>query len=230
MSFLEKKPSRAGGRALLVVLFVVYLVLLAWLVLWKLEVPYVGVGALREIKLVPFAPSAGAGASAPFEVVANFVLFVPFGLYLGLLAPSWPWWKAVGAVAGASLVLEVAQYVLALGSSDVTDLVVNTAGGLAGIGLLALARRRLEARTVTVMTRICAIGTMLALLATGVFVASPLRYAPPRDVAVVPTYSVSVHDAGAAEGDRPQLNPAAHPQVSPAEPAGLGQRAGSAQP
>ena len=188
MPVIEKKPSRAGGRALLVVLFVVYLVLLAWIVLWKLEVPYVGAGALREIKLIPFAPGAGAGASEPFEVIANVLLFVPFGLYLALVAPSWPWWKGACAVAGASLVLEIAQYVLALGSSDVTDLIVNTAGGLAGIGLLALARRGLQARTVTVMTRICAIGTVLALLATGVFVASPLRYAPPRDIAVVSTY------------------------------------------
>jgi hypothetical protein len=85
---------------------------------------------------------------------------------------------------------------LAVGSSDVTDLVVNTAGGLAGIGLLALARRRLQARTATVMTRVCLIGTVLALLASGTFVASPLRYAPPRDVAVVSTHPVPVQDAG----------------------------------
>jgi hypothetical protein len=57
VSVLEKKPSRVGGRALLVVLFVVYLVLLAWLVLWKLEVPYVGAGALRVIKLGIFIAS-----------------------------------------------------------------------------------------------------------------------------------------------------------------------------
>jgi glycopeptide antibiotics resistance protein len=192
---VEKKLPQEGARTLLVVLFTVYLLLLVWLVLWKLEVPYVGAGALREIKLVPFGPTAEAGASAPFEVVANLLLFVPFGLYLGLLAPWWPWWKAAAAVVGTSLVLEVAQYVLALGSSDVTDLVVNTVGGLAGIGLLALARRRLQARTATVITRICAIGTALALIATGAFVASPLRYAPPRDVAVVSTYSVPVRAA-----------------------------------
>jgi glycopeptide antibiotics resistance protein len=200
VSALEKKPSREGGRVLLVVLFVVYLALLGWIVLWKLEVPYVGGGALRLIKLVPFVPSAGAGASEPFEVVANGLLFVPFGLYLGLLAPSWPWWKAAGTIAGASLVLEVTQYVLALGSSDVTDLVVNTAGGLAGIGLLALARRGLRARTATVMTRICSIGTVLALLATGIFVASPLRYGPPRDGACVTTHSVPGRAPGHGRG------------------------------
>jgi hypothetical protein len=30
----------------------------------------------------------------------------------------------------------------------------------------------------------------------GIFVASPLRFAPPRDVAVVSTYSVPVQDSG----------------------------------
>jgi glycopeptide antibiotics resistance protein len=104
---VDEKPPRAGGRVLLVVLFVVYLFLLAWIVLWKLEIPFVGGGGLRQIKLVPFAATAGAGASAPFEIVANFVLFVPFGIYLGLLAPLWPWQKAACVVAGASLILEV---------------------------------------------------------------------------------------------------------------------------
>lgn len=167
------------------ILFAVYLILLTWVVLWKLELPYVGVGALREVKLVPFVPSTGYGASAPVEVVANVVLFVPFGLYLGLLAPAWRWWKVAGVLAGASLVLEVAQYSLILGSSDITDLVVNTAGGLAGLGLLARARRRLQERTGAVMTRVCAIGTVLSLLAVGIFVVSPVHYAPLRDVAVV---------------------------------------------
>ncbi|HEX7659524.1 MAG TPA: VanZ family protein [Pseudonocardiaceae bacterium] len=195
MSVLEKKPTREGERVLLVVLFVVYLALLAWIVLWKLEIPYIGGGALRQIKLIPFAPGAGDGPSKPFEVVANLLLFVPFGVYLRLLAPSWPWWKAVGVVAGASLLLETAQYVLAVGNSDVTDLVVNTVGGLAGIGLLALARRRLRARTARVMTRVCSVGTVLALVAVGAFVASPLHYSQ-RHVAVVPTHSVSAQGGG----------------------------------
>jgi glycopeptide antibiotics resistance protein len=180
---MEQRSRRAGGRVLLIVLFLVYLVLLAWIVLWRLDVPFVN-GTLRRVKLVPFAPSGGAGASAPFEVVANFALFLPFGLYLGMLAPSWPWWKAVSMVTGASVVLEATQYVLAVGISDVTDVIVNTAGGLAGIGLLALSRRRFQARTAIVVTWVCATGTVLAVVAVAIFVASPLRYGPgsPRDV------------------------------------------------
>jgi hypothetical protein len=45
------------------------------------------------------------------------------------------------------------------------------------------------------MTRVCLIGTVLALLAIGIFVASPLRYGP-RDVAVVPTTSVPSQNTG----------------------------------
>ncbi|WP_203747123.1 VanZ family protein [Cellulomonas chitinilytica] len=180
------RPAPAGARipaharsTTLVVLFAVYLALLAWVVLWKLEVPWVGEGWRRTIKLVPFVATARAGASPPAEVVANLLLFVPFGLYLGLLAPTWSRWRATAVVAGASVVLEVAQYVLAVGSSDVTDLVVNTAGGLAGLVLVDAARRRHGERTGVVMARVCAVGTVLALLASAAVVASPLRYAPP---------------------------------------------------
>jgi glycopeptide antibiotics resistance protein len=168
----------------LAVLFAVYLVLLAWIVLWKLEAPYVGAAALlpRPFKLIPFLPSAEAGGSAPFEVVANVLLFVPFGLYLGLLAPSWRTWKLAGVFAGASLGLEITQHVLSTGSFDITDVIVNTAGGLAGLGLLALARRTFQASTLESMTRVLLIGTAISLLAIGIFIASPLRYAPQHDV------------------------------------------------
>ncbi|MET1016930.1 MAG: VanZ family protein, partial [Leifsonia flava] len=117
---------RQGNPATLVVLFGIYLSLLVWIVLWKLDVPWVG-GVQRVIKVVPFAATSGNGASAPFEVAMNLVLFVPFGVYLGLLAPRWSWWRAGGTVAGASLALEVTQYVLAVGSTDVTDVLVNAA-------------------------------------------------------------------------------------------------------
>ena len=78
----------------------------------------------------------------------------------------------------------MAQYVLAVGRSDATDVVANTAGGVAGFGLLALARRRLQGRTDQVMTRVCAIGTVLAVIAVAIFLALPLRYASPRDAPI----------------------------------------------
>lgn len=172
--------TRLLTRAYLVALFVLYLALLVWTVLWKLDVPWIG--GDRMVKLVPFASTGGAGASAPLEVVVNLVLFIPFGLYLGLLAPALPWRTAAGAVAGASLALEVTQYVLAVGRSDTTDVIVNTIGGLAGLALLALARHRLGPGSAKVVMQVCSIGTAVALLSAGLYLVSPVRFVHVRDV------------------------------------------------
>lgn len=177
--------KKERGRVLLVVLFGIYLGLLAWIALWKLEIPWIGTGALREINPIPFAPGPEGTLASPVEVVVNLLLFVPFGVYLGLLARSWSWWKVTGTVAGASLFLEVSQYILGVGRSDITDVVVNAAGGLIGYGLLILVHRRLKGKTQTFMTRVCLVGTVLAVLASGVFFVSPLHYAQ-REIAVSP--------------------------------------------
>ncbi|ANJ27315.1 VanZ family protein [Agromyces aureus] len=167
------------ARGILTLLFVLYLALLVWIVLWKFEVPWIGDPGERVVKLVPFVDTTQFGASAPREVLANLVFFIPFGVYLGLLAPTWPWWRATSVVGLTSLGLEVAQYVMATGSSDSTDVIVNTLGGLVGLMLLGVARSALGSRTAVVVTWLCAIGTVFALLASLLLVASPLRYGPP---------------------------------------------------
>ena len=180
MPAAARKPSAGDRRLLLAVLFAVYLVLLVWVVLWKLEVPFLGTDDQRRLKLTPFAAGGGVSANTPVELGINVLLFLPFGIYLGLLADRWPWWKAAGIVAGTSLLFEVTQYVLAIGVADVTDIIVNTTGGLAGLGVLVWARRGLQERTTAALVPICVWGTVLAVLAAGTFVASPLAYGPQK--------------------------------------------------
>ncbi len=177
---------------MLVALFVVYLVLLAWIILWKLEVPYVGAaaGLPRPIKLIPYVAGGGVGASKPLEVVANILLFAPFGIYLGMLAPRWRWWQAAAVFVAVSLLFETVQYLLSVGSADITDVIDNTLGGMLGLGLLALARRRLRERTDDVVSRILLITGIVAVLAIAAFLASGLHYADRKDV-VVPNPTLS---------------------------------------
>lgn len=181
----RNQPS-APSRALLTSAFVGYLVLLAWVVLWKLEVPWIGDAAplLRPLKLVPFVPSGDAGASAPIEVLINLVIFVPYGLFIGAVGPTWALWKAAAIFLVTSLILESTQHLISTGTFDTTDLIVNTAGGLIGYGICAALRRRFGSRAPTMLARVCVIVTALALIAVVAFVASPLNYGPQRDVIV----------------------------------------------
>lgn len=47
---------------------------------------------------------------------------------------------------GTSLALETMQYVLAIGSSDITDVITNSAGGTIGIFLYAILRKVLKSK------------------------------------------------------------------------------------
>ena len=196
----DREATPAGAAPFrLIASFAVYLFLLVWIVLWKLELPWVG-GVDRVIKLVPFLATAEQGASKPAEVIINLLLFVPFGLFLGLLVPRWSWRRLAGVTALVSLALEATQFVLAIGSTDVTDVLVNTAGALIGFGLVAVARHRRPAGGRGIMIRICVIGTLAALLAVALFVASPIRFGPPASgIGHAPDRAVD----GGPVGERP---------------------------
>ncbi|MWC00058.1 VanZ family protein [Agromyces seonyuensis] len=173
--------SRATRTRTPAVLFAIYLVLLAWMVVLRFQLPWEAGQSGRLLKLVPFVASGGFGASAPREVLANVLIFVPFGLYLGLLRPTWSRPRAALVFAGGSLALEAAQYVLATGSTDVTDIIVNTAGGLIGLAVVRAIGRASRGRALPALTRVCAVATAVAVLAVGLFVASPVQYGPPGE-------------------------------------------------
>jgi glycopeptide antibiotics resistance protein len=181
-----RAPKARRQHVLLIMIFVVYLILLTWIVLWKLAVPSIGAAAFlpHPIKWVPFVASGDAGASNPLEVIANVVLFIPFGVYLRLLAPTWQSWKLVGIVVGTSLIFETTQQVLSIGSFDVSDIISNTTGGVIGLLLLMLIRRGLQNRTLGVVTTIGVVATVLAIVAVGAYIASPVRYVDRQDVVV----------------------------------------------
>lgn len=155
-------------------LFAVYVVVLVWAVLWKFHEPFIGRDDMREIKLIPFVGAGGFGLNSPAELIANLLLFVPLGVYLAALLPWWRWWGVVLVGTGVSVVLETLQYLTAVGSSDVADVLVNAAGTALGVGALALLRRRFGPRTPRVLTALLVAGTLFAaVLITAQIVSFP---------------------------------------------------------
>lgn len=67
------------------------------------------------------------------EVLLNFIVFIPLGLIAQLVGKKNPVIKNAIYILIFSLFIEVSQYILAVGATDITDLLTNTFGGVVGI-------------------------------------------------------------------------------------------------
>ena len=134
-------------KFLVSVLFLIYLALLVWIILFKLQFNINDLDTVRSINLIPFYYDKEIGTVFHLkEVFENLLIFVPMGIYLQMLLPKCRFHGKLIIIAGTSLLLEVAQYVLAIGRSDITDLITNFMGGLLGLALYGMMARLLKNR------------------------------------------------------------------------------------
>ncbi|UTX53210.1 VanZ family protein [Leucobacter aridicollis] len=168
-----RNSARAPGAAetVLIAAFSAYLALLTWAIVWKLRLPHMG-DTFSPVKWVPFAPTTVFGPSAPYEVAANFLAFVPLGLLLGALRPRRALWVRVLLIAAISVTYETLQFVFAVGAADVTDVLVNTAGGAVGLALLACARTHSKFGSRAVLQRASGFALLVTLVGSAFAVVS----------------------------------------------------------
>lgn len=115
-------------------LFLIYFVVIIWVIIFKMSFSIHELTQLRSINLIPYGDSAIVNQQVDFsEIYMNILAFVPFGIYLAMLKPNSAIVKLVAIVGFTSLLIEVIQYLFAIGASDITDLIGNTFGGLLGI-------------------------------------------------------------------------------------------------
>lgn len=148
-------------------LSIIYLIALTWIILFKMQLNFSNLPNIRSINFIPFQASVIVNGKLSIrELIQNMVAFIPFGLYLSMLNDKWTFMKKVIIVAGASLLLEILQYILAVGATDITDLINNTLGGIVGIGIYALFAKFLKQKTNKVLNILTLIGTigMIALI------------------------------------------------------------------
>ena len=116
---------------------------LLWVILFKMMSPCEGIkrlGGIRSINLIPFDFDANPGHHF-LEVMFNFLIFTPLGLFLK--QADLKWWKVILFGFVLSFVCEVTQYILMIGVTDVTDLITNTMGTVLGV-LIFIAIRKLK--------------------------------------------------------------------------------------
>lgn len=113
------------------VVFASYLLVLLWLVLFKLsvDIPAVLDHQTRSLNLVPLAQGNVR------EMLYNLIVFIPFGLLLSVNFKHITFWRKAAFVAVFSVVAEIIQFILAIGTTDITDVIMNVGGGLLGLAL-----------------------------------------------------------------------------------------------
>lgn len=129
MTWKNEKKTKA-----LLVVFGIYLALLVWCILFKFALRPEEIPHLRGINLIPYAESVIVNGKVQIrEIVANMLLFLPFGLCISIFYPDSEIQNRILLASGLSLVFEVTQYIFSIGASDITDVIDNTLGAVLGI-------------------------------------------------------------------------------------------------
>src|SRR5215204_1304140 len=148
-------------------LFAAYLLILLWLVLFKFS--YDPVAVLRDfqtrsLNLTPFAYARNS------EMISNIIAFIPFGVMLGVNFKHVAFRYRIAVIFAFSLAVEIIQYVLAIGATDITDLIMNTLGGLVGLSAYAVASKQTDDQTLELSITLSGMLILLAILYLRIFV------------------------------------------------------------
>lgn len=156
----QSKINNAANR-LTTTLFIIYLIALYWILLLKLGVRFSYMGS-RRTNLIPFSEHVLLNS----QNILNVIIFVPLGIYLGILFERWIFAKTLFFVFFVSLIVEVLQYILRLGAFDVTDIITNTLGGSIGIMILKAIEKVFNnsGKTKKLVNIIAATGTIIMIL------------------------------------------------------------------
>lgn len=165
--------SQRRREMITVGLFLIYAVFLSWIILFKMCLPGDVPPHLRNLNLIPFAGALVVNGKADYtEVVQNLIAFIPFGVYMSVMKPGAPFLKKLLPAACVSLAYEALQYALALGATDITDLISNTAGAAAGIGIYRILAAVCKEKTHWIINILAGTATACAVLFLSILLAA----------------------------------------------------------
>ncbi len=156
------------------IVFAVYLVLLIWLILFKLSININDIPHMRSLNLVPLRGSRifyGRIGWEQKEIFYNILVFVPLGVYINMLKPNWSYLEKIAPGFMLSVLFETLQYLFAIGASDITDVLANTLGAVIGLlcyRLFVICFHKKTAAVINItgaVIEVCAVGMYGVLVA-----------------------------------------------------------------
>ena len=117
-------------------LLIVYLLVLTWIIVFKLQFSFSGLPDIRNINLILFGESVIVNGKISFtEIIQNVLAFIPFGILISVLRDKETFIKKIIPIVLTSLLFEVLQFIFGIGASDITDVINNSLGGIIGIAI-----------------------------------------------------------------------------------------------
>ena len=148
-------------RNLTMILFIIYFCILIWILLFKMSFSFDELYRNRSINLIPILGSIIVNGRLYInEIINNILVFVPVGIYTCMLKQEWSTPKKVSVAFFISLTIEVLQFILAIGATDITDLIGNTIGGVIGIGIFYLFTKVLKNKAINILNILASIATV----------------------------------------------------------------------
>lgn len=135
------------------------------------EIVFFSRDTYRSVNFVPFEMIKAQGYSV--NVWGNVLMFIPLGIYAAYYSRKVNVVKVLLFVMGASVFIEVVQYVFKRGATDIDDVILNTAGGAMGLvlyGLCVVIFRKRERANVAIQVVATMIGLMVFALTAPVYV------------------------------------------------------------
>lgn len=156
-------------RNLSLLILGIYLFLLIWLILFKFNTNFRDLDHFRNINLIPFQGSLIVNGHLQIrEILYNILVFVPLGVYIGILKPKWSFIKMLLPCFCLSFLLEILQFVFAIGASDITDVIGNTIGGIVGLAIFTLFKKLFSKKYITIINSIGLMTIILAIAMLGI--------------------------------------------------------------
>ena len=149
-------------RNLTRILFAIYFLILVWILLFKMSFSIDELYKNRSINLIPFMGSVVVNGRIYInEIIDNILVFIPLGIYICMLKEYWSILRKISVGFFISLGIEVLQFILAIGATDITDLIGNTLGGIIGIGVFYLFSKLFKNKTNKIINTLALIVTIL---------------------------------------------------------------------
>lgn len=112
--------------------FFIYFLVLVWIVMFKMKFSLADLPHYRALNLDPFHDALNHPIRTR-EIIDNVIIFIPYGILMAMVRDKRSFFSKIFPIFLTSLCFETLQYVFAIGSTDVNDVITNTLGGLLGI-------------------------------------------------------------------------------------------------